>query len=196
MASPNEEYLLRQLATDDQEAFASIYAHYRPIIYRFVYKYLKSSELSDDICQDVFIKVWENRNELSKIKSFKFYLLTIAKNSSFDLLKRAKIESRIEASIVRTYAQTNNAVEEDLQSKEYQRYLQHALTTLPKQSREVFSLCRQQDQTYEEAAQHLGISRNGVKKHMVKSMKILKCALEKDLGISFGIFMPLLWEVM
>jgi RNA polymerase sigma-70 factor (ECF subfamily) len=56
----------------------------------------------------------------------------------------------------------------------------------------MFNLCRVQGKTYDEAAKLLGLSRNTVKKHMVSSMKVLKLAVQKDLGIFFVLFAGLM----
>jgi RNA polymerase sigma-70 factor (ECF subfamily) len=63
---------------------------------------------------------------------------------------------------------------------------------MPPRTVEVFRLCRQQSKTYDEAAEELGITRDAIKKHMVRSMRVLKEAAEKELGVSFCLLFILL----
>ncbi|WP_293688986.1 RNA polymerase sigma factor [Spirosoma sp. 48-14] len=180
------------MSTGDEKAFRKLYDFYRPDLYRFVFKFIKSNELSNDICQEVFMKIWEDRWAIQEVSSFKSYLFTITKNHTFNMLKRAAVEDRIKGEVLRNYTVSKNDTEESLQAREYQQFLQRVLDTLPPQSREVFKLCRQQEKSYDEAAQILGISSSAIKKHMVRSMKVLKFAVEKDMGIAFSVFMQLL----
>ncbi|GAB4036813.1 RNA polymerase sigma factor [Spirosoma jeollabukense] len=189
MTFSNESILLDQIATGNEKAFNKLHDFYRPGIYRFIYKFIKSAELSNDICQEVFMKIWEDRYAIQGINSFKSYLFTITKNHTFNFLKRAAVEDRIKAEFLRNYCLSTNYTEEFLLAKEYQQFLQTVLDTLPPQSRTVFKLCRQQDKSYEEAAQILGVSNNAIKKHMVRSMKVIKCAVRKDMGIAFSLCM-------
>lgn len=190
-ALENEIELLQQAATGDANAFAQLYNHYRTLVYRFIYKYVKSPQLSDDLTQEIFIKVWENKAALTDRLAFKSYLFTISRNHTLNFLKRAAIDSTAKSVILSNYV-PSGSMEESLQTKDYMEYLQSVLTTLTPQSREVFRLCRQEFKSYDQAAEILGISRSAVKKHMVKSMKTLGDAVKRDLGIPLGIFLAYL----
>ncbi|GAB3999826.1 RNA polymerase sigma-70 factor [Spirosoma daeguense] len=190
----NERVLLNQVSTGDEQAFKKLYDEYRPGIYRFIYKFIKSTDLSNDICQEVFMKIWEDRWEIREVNSFRSYLFTITKNHTFNVLKRAAVEDRIKTEVLSNYSISKNDTEDVLQLKEYQQFLQSVLDTLPSQSRNVFKLCRQQGKSYDEAAELLGISSSAIKKHMVRSMKTIKFAVEKDMGIAFSVFLNVLLQ--
>lgn len=190
-ALENEMELLQQAATGDANAFARLYNHYRSLVYRFIYKYVKSPQLADDLSQEIFMKVWENNAALTDRQAFKSYLFTISRNHTLNFLKRAAIDTNAKSLILNSYTPANS-LEEDLHTKDYMEYLQSILSTLTPQSREVFRLCRQEFKSYDEAATILGISRSAVKKHMIKSMKMLGDAVKKDLGIPLGIFLTYL----
>jgi RNA polymerase sigma-70 factor (ECF subfamily) len=189
----DEKLLLMRVSNGDNAAFSEIYNAYKPLAYRFVNKFLKSAPLSEEICQDVFLKIWEKKQEMLTIQSLKSYIFTLAKNQTFNLLKRSSLDRNIKAVIVSAYIQTENTIEDKLHADEYMRYIETILNTLPVQSREVFRLCRQLGKTYDEAAQELGISRSGIKKHMVRSMKVLKHHVQKDFGISLSVILALIY---
>lgn len=191
MALENETELLQKAACGDTNAFALLYGHYRSLVYRFIYKYLKSPQLTDDLTQEIFLKVWESKEALMDRQAFKSYLFTISRNHTLNFLKRASIDTTAKSVILSSY-KPSDSLEEDLQTKDYLAYLQTLLATLSPQNREVFRLCRQEYKSYDEAAEILGISRSAVKKHMIKSMKTLSDAVKRDLGIPLGIFLAVL----
>lgn len=192
MTFSNERTLLNQLSMGDEKAFSKLYDLYQPSLHRFVYKFLKSPDLSNDICQEIFMKIWEDRQTIQEVNSFRSYLFTITKNHTFNTLKRAAVEDRVKADVVKSYRMSKNDTEDIFLTKEYQQFLQSVLDTLSPQSRNVFALCRQQGKSYDEAAQLLGISTSAIKKHMVQSMQKIKFAVERDIGIAFSVFIEVL----
>ena len=123
--------------------------------------------------------------------SFKYYLLTVGKNHSLNTLKKVLSEEKTHSAFISTYNEVNNELEEKLQYDEYQEFINSVLITLTPESRRIFELCRQQEMTYDEAAVVMGVSRNIIKKRMIKSMKVFKVAVEKDLGIAFNTFVAI-----
>lgn len=194
MALPNESLLFGQLAQGNIEAFSAIYSYYAPKTQQFIRKIVKSDELSHDLTQDIFIKIWDQREQLSKVTAFHSYLYTISRNASLNFLKRAATDLRIKRLLLDAYPTQKAVTADTIITADYLAYLNRLLNTLPSQSREVFRLCRQEQMTYDEVADELGISRNTVKKHMVRTMKFLGERVERDLGISWSIILGIfLW---
>jgi RNA polymerase sigma-70 factor (ECF subfamily) len=176
--------LLTLLRSGDDFAFSQLYRRYQGIVYRYLMKMLQSPDLSVDLCQDIFIKFWDKREELPELLSVKAYLLVMARNHAFNFLKRAATDQTAKAEILRFYPTENNTLENTIHFRDYKQYLDTLIAGLSPQSRNIFRLCRQQGKTYDETAEILGISRNTVKKHMVRTMRFLSDSVEKDLGIS------------
>ncbi len=180
--SDNE--LLALVKQCNHSAYLELYNRYHDCVFKFIRKYLKSSELSKDICQNVFLKIWEQRDQVDIIE-FGAYIFTVAKRMSLDFLKRASVEEKAMGLILHSYRPCLNITEDNHQVHDYMAFIETILAGMPEQTRTVFKLCRQQYKSYDEAAQTLGVSGNAIKKHMVRSMKILKNAVEKELGITF-----------
>jgi len=183
----DEKSLIRHVSQGDQKAFSEMYDHYKPALYRFVFNILKSADLTNDTCQEIFIKIWEERAKLHEVISFRYYLLTVGKNHSLNVLKKVLQEEKTLSIFIRDYIEINNELEEKMQFDEYQDFINKVLMTLTPQSRKIFKLCRLQGLSYDEAAMVVGVSRNIIKKHMVKSMKVFRTAVEKDLGIAVNV---------
>jgi len=192
MAAIDETILVNGISLGDRKAFDEIYNQYHSDIYKYTFKFVKSSDCAEDLCQEIFLKVWEKRENLADIRSFKAYLYTVAKNHIFDFLRRASVERSAREEIINASRELKNQVEDSIQSDEYHQHLQKVLNQMSPRNREVFKLCREMDQTYDEAAEVLGISRNAIKKHMVKTMKLLKCSAQKNFGLSFNSLLSLL----
>jgi len=192
LSSLNDDQLLAQIRDGEARAFRKLYENYQPVTYHFLLRFLKSPELTDDLCQEVFIKIWDKREQSPELLSVKSYLLTAAKHHAFNFLKRAAVDQTAKAEILRHTVTEGSNLENAIHFNDYKRYLDGVLATLTPQSREVFRLCRQEGKTYDEAAAELGISRNAIKKHMVRSMRILSDNVERDLGISLTVLLALL----
>lgn len=183
---PNESLFITQLSKGDGLAFEKIYDHYYDRIHLFVLKFVKSSQLAEDLTQEIFIKIWEDRSQLNEKESFRAWLFVIARNHTLNFLKKASRELVGVGEIVRNYQYQGNPVEEQLLEKEYLKKVQEVLDSLPERTREVFRLCREEDKSYDEVTEILGISRNAVKKHMVRSNKVFKENFKDKLKIAFN----------
>lgn len=191
--NPDESVLIKNLANNSERAFYSLYNKYFQQIYSFVLGYVKSPDLTEDICQEIFLKIWHDRTNLSKIKSFKAYLFTITRNYTLNILRKAA-NSRLVMNKVLSYYPTNEKTTENIvQLKEYEQHLQETLAGLSPTARRIFKLCREEQKTYDEAARELGISRNAVKKHMVQTLKTLKALIEGPLEVRWCILFFILY---
>lgn len=182
-----EQDLLHRLSKGDEAAFVSIFDLYSARIYNFIIKYVQSPPLAEDLTQEVFMKLWESRAQVTKIESFKAYLFVIARNHTLNSLKKAFKSEAAVGEVVKNYVTQRSNTEEDILHKEYLQFLKRVLDSLPERSRRIFILCREEGKSYEEVAAAMGISKNAVKNHMVFSMKLLRSSVQKDLGISMGV---------
>lgn len=188
----SEQYLLQQLIAGDEDGFVGLYEIHHRAIYNFILRYVSSAPLAEDLTQEVFIKIWESRQNLVEVKSFKAYLFVTARNHTLNSLK---VVFRSEAAIgelVSGFVNLRNSTEDEILHKDYLLFLKNTLNNLPERTREIFKLCREEQKSYEEVAKTLNISRNAVKNHMVQSMKVLGSSIKKEFGISLTIIIALL----
>ena len=166
-----------RVAKGDQRAFASIVDHYTPIIYPYLLYWIKNVHLVQEVTQDVFVRVWNNREKLPEIANFAGYLYVIARN---------KANSALHAELLGVKNELSEAMEaylvqppSSLEAKELEALLHTLIETLPPKRREIFKLSRELGLTYEEIAQQQGISRNTVKGHMVAALVYLRDNLKE-----------------
>lgn len=170
----NDKELISLLQNSDEAALRAIYdTHIRQLHY-FILRTAKSRQLAEDVVQDVFIKVWENRMHIDAEQPFKPYLYTIAKRHLLNLLKRVQHETYIVEEI-RKYASTvEDTTDMALDFQESNAAITEAINKLPSQCREVFVRCKIKGLSYQQAAEELGITEGTVNSQMVKALKSIR----------------------
>ena len=135
------------------------------------YLYYKSSEieLSEDLSQEVFLKLWENIDKI-KQDTVKSYLYTIAGNLFKNHYNRKKVEFKFTSSLTESMAESPEFL---MEFKEFDKILQSALAKIPEKSRIVFLMSRIDKLTYKEIAERLQLSVKAVEKRMKKALEIL-----------------------
>ena len=191
----DDHMLLSRIREGDEAAFAIFYEQHWTSIHRFVMKYVKCRDLSDDVTQDIFIRLWEGRADLPEIASLRSYLFIVARNAAFNFLKKASVQENLKEKIVLAAVESSNPTEDNLLSAEYLDHLKRAVETLPVQTQKIFKLCREEEKSYQEVSQMLGISRDAVKKHMVRSMKLLRLTIQNGLHMLLSILVVLAWAL-
>jgi len=170
----DEVSLLNQLKDGNSGAYMQLYDHYHQKLYVYILRFVKIPAIAEDILQDVFLKIWEVRQQINPGMSFNGYLYRISRNMVFKLMKKIAADDELRLKVMH---QLNNSVEEahlKLQWKQYDKMLNDAVNLLPPKRQQVFKLCREQGMKYDEVAEKLGISRNTVKEHMISAMKSVK----------------------
>lgn len=177
-----EDKLLQAIAESDERAFSQIYCHYHPVLYPYVLRLVKLPALAEDVVQDIFLKIWEGRNQLPGVKYFPAFLFTVARNHTLNVLQSVSRSNHALATLIRQFQEQR--IDDEALSKDYRLFIEKTLLSIPPRSREIFRKCREQAMTYEEVAAEMGISRNAVKKHMVAAIRVLRESAQRDLGIS------------
>jgi RNA polymerase sigma-70 factor (ECF subfamily) len=165
-----------RIKRSDPEAFRALFDLYQQSIYNFIYLKLKDTAAAEDVVQEAFIRVWENRLQLDEDRSVRTYLFTIANNLALNVIRHQKIVLKHQAE----RSQESMAADEtylEVESRELQNAFIKALMDLPKAPRQAFMLSRFEDMKYKEIADRLGISVKTVENHIGKALKLLRRAL-------------------
>jgi len=181
----NELQLLEQLIAGDAESFRKIYEYYRPKIFLFALRLTKSKSEAEEVVQEAFVRLWEKREQVKIEKKFNAYILTITKNLVLDGLKKAAYDKTIQQKIYQNMQALRNATVDQLIEKELTRLHQQAVNRLSPQKKVVFILSREEELSYEEIAEKLGVSKNTVRNQMSDSLKSIREYLAVHPGIAF-----------
>jgi RNA polymerase sigma-70 factor (family 1) len=170
----NPELLIR-LKNGDIIAFDELYKLYSHKLFSFVLRILKDEADSDDIVQEVFLKIWEYREKLGDYKLMNSFIFTIAYNNSISLIRK-RISSTKYIDYLRTLSvkQTQGNLITEIELIELNNQVENLIFNLPARQKQVFLLHREKGLTYPEIAEELEISKNTVENHMVKALKYLR----------------------
>ncbi len=90
MKAYTDEQLVAHYLKGDEEALENLIKRYLKPIYSFTFRFVRNSQETEDITQNVFVKVWKNLKKFDQKKKFKTWIFAIAKNTCFDWQKKKK----------------------------------------------------------------------------------------------------------
>lgn len=194
MDDVEERELLLKLQKGDHHAFNQIYDHYKIQLGLRILRMVKSTEIAEELLQDMFMRLWTNRENIDPSKSVKAYLYQIAKNMVIDLMRRASKEQHILQQIIQSSSEIYDHVEESLFRKENEAILQLAIDQLPPQRKKIFVHCKLEGMSYKEVAELYSISTSTVNDHIQKSTHLIREYLMKKPGLQLSVVLAILFS--
>jgi RNA polymerase sigma-70 factor (family 1) len=191
----DEKTLLRMTANGNRQAFTQLYAIHLQTLSRYIFLFIKSQEETEEILQEIFIKIWENREKLSEVDSLKNYLFRIAKNKLLDKVRHLQIRKRAHLEIIRTRNISETTTSDQYAYKEYYLVVQQAIEKLPPRRKLIFRLNIENGLSQDEIATQLHISKSVVQKQMYRASLFVREYLFKNSEISFLLLFPILFNV-
>jgi RNA polymerase sigma-70 factor (family 1) len=170
----NESELLALIGDGDKRSFDALFKKYHKYVFAFSRKITRSDDLAKEIVQDVFLKIWLNRDKLKSLETFGAYLNVMVRNQCFSILRQLSQENKATESFKLKNAGHVNSTLEALDYREAERLLSQAIETLSPQQRMVYMLCHQQGKKYEEAAKEMNISSQTVHAYMKDALRKIR----------------------
>lgn len=159
---------------DIHTSFESLFRQYYDSLCSYACTFLKEEAGSEDIVQEIFIKIWEQRKDLIGSPQLKFYLFTAVRNNCLTALARNKKKSFCELGDEEVFDEMPLRIEATEREADPKILLAKAMEQLSPKCREVFMLSRLSGQTYQQIADSLEISIKTVENQMGKAIKTLK----------------------
>lgn len=162
---------------------------YEPLC-RFANAFLHDSDKSEELVQDVFYRLWKEREKRKITTSIKSYLYAVTKNECLQLIQHLKVEERYKnyISLMRNEYYADPA--KQLEYKEMNKRVEETLNSLPERCRQIFELNRYEGLKYKEIAKKLNISPKTVEANISKALKAFRINL-KDADLAFTIILLL-----
>ena len=166
--------LVRQIKSSNVEVYKSVFTQYHDEIFNFLYYKMGNIQAAEDVLQDTFVTLWENRHNLKEDLSLKSYLYTLAKNKALNFIRHQNV--------VLKYQQTQKTASIDeqtaspqtvLEAKEFHEVFLKAAGKLPEMQRIVFMMSRFEQLSNKEIAKRLDISVKTVATHIGRATKKL-----------------------
>jgi RNA polymerase sigma-70 factor (ECF subfamily) len=189
MTQIGEEHLLvRQFKKGDHHSFKILYGRYAPKLYGFSRRYLNSDADSEEIVQEVFLRIWEKRENIDESQSFSSYIFQAAKHKIFNGFRKKINEQAYLDFIVLAEKSSFRFTEMDVEYNEIKAKAEKSINSMPPKRQEIFRLSREQGLKNKEIADKLQISIKTVENQMSQALKFLKNEL-KDYQLFILIFL-------
>lgn len=181
LIDPNEErYLLIKVSNGDQIAFRKIYDAYFDRLSSYVFKFNKSEEMTAEIVQDVFLKLWLSRNLLGNINSLQAYIFTAARNLSIDHLRKLARETQLVELLDEHLKIAQDDIDQQLGLAELRSIIDKAMEELSDQKKQIFKLSKLDGLSHDEIADLMQLSKSTVKNHLSETLKHLREHLRQN----------------
>ena len=172
MTELNEKYLISRLKKSDRSAFGQLFEHYYPIALSFAKSMLHNKTAAEDLIQNVFMRIWANREHLEENKRLKNYLMVAIRNEVYYFLRSEmkKKHEDIHPEIMDHSTSTDSAIS----AKEIEKGISGTLAAMPERRRRIFEMSREDKLSNSEIAQRLDISTRTVEKHIENALADLR----------------------
>jgi RNA polymerase sigma-70 factor (ECF subfamily) len=176
---------MNELYMDERSFEQHFKAHFKELL-AYACTILKSEELGEEVVQNVFFKLWQNRERTQVHTSLRAYLYRSVHNESMNYLKHVQVKNQHQV-----YAMQQKRQETDpallMQGKELEERIRKALNELPEQCRTIFQMSRFGEMKYREIADALQLSVKTVENQMGKALQLMRLKLA-DVLVTIIIF--------
>jgi len=162
---------------------------YRVKIFHFILKFVKDSELAEDLTQDILLKIWIRREKISCLEDVDAYIFTMSKNHVMDHFNKLAKEKTYQEEVWHLLQRAENRVESEMILKDIQDQLDTLLKGLPPRQRQVFKLSLENGLSLNEISDKLHIAPNTAKNHLSRALKVARSQMKPES------FLLLLWAL-
>lgn len=175
MNNIDDKILVEGVIRGDKNAFEKLFNRYNKIVYYFAYSYLKNQAKSENLVQDIFLKIWKGRENLDPEKNFKNFVFTISKNRILDGFKKEANEKKYNSYLShKEYSFVTENTYNDVVLQELQRLLSSIEDELPPKRGNIYRLSRHQHLSNKKIAESLDISEKTVENQITLALKYIK----------------------
>ncbi len=171
----DDRVLIEAFQAGDEFAFVSLYNRYKGPVYAFCVKMLLDRTQAQDVMQETFLRIYENRDRLMKSSSFKAWLFTIARNQCLNQLRRASKQVPLDEGVAQVFP---DGPVSRLEKSEQVEMVNYYLAQLKPDYREVIILREYQNLSYEEIAAVTRSTLSAVKSRLFKARRKLALFIE------------------
>lgn len=164
----------------NKAAFEHFFKENYSSLCRFAYGYTKDADDAEELVQNCFVKLWEDRKTLVIGNSLKPYLFSMIKNASLNQIKHISVREEYKEYNERQINESHT-MEDEMDANLLQDKISLAIQNMPPQRKRIFEMSRFEGLKYREIAEHLNISIKTVENHMGSAMRYLRVELKDHL---------------
>ncbi len=160
-----ERVTLEHVSKGDEMAFEELFNAYHQELGGYVLRLTKSLSLTEEIVQDVFFKIWTNREQLNQINNFRSYLFIVSRNHAYNVMRQQLRKEVLHQTWVEQHLHDLTSDAEPDKEKFY-TLIDEAVLLLPPQQQKAWILSRREGLKHKEIASKLVLSQETVKRHI------------------------------
>ena len=170
-----ETELLSLLQRGEHKAMEDIYRYYWEEVLDAAYKRVREEEIAQDICQEIFISLWENRETIELKGSLSAYFMGAVKYRVINYLRSSQVKEKHQEDLrLLMRENTGLSAAQGLMLKELHLEVEEAIQELPERMRLIFSMSRREEKTIREISEELDLSAQTVKNQISSALKVMK----------------------
>lgn len=174
----SDRQLFMEVSEGDERAFQHIFTRYYPRMISFAGMMVKSPYAAEEIVQEVFIRLWEQREVLAEVKSPENFVFIVIRNHTFNYLRAAANEQNRREQLWEALQQRAADETITLEMQEADQFFEKILAKLSPQQQKIFRMSREEGFSHQQIADELQLSKDTVKKHIANSLKVFKSYLK------------------
>jgi RNA polymerase sigma-70 factor, ECF subfamily len=175
------------IQSDSEQTVRQLFDEHFHHLVLSAFRYLNDYDQAKDIVQDVFVKVWQNFEQVRHMTDLKGYLYKAVRNSSMNFLKHVKVREKFVVDFEKSGFSVEQSHEDVLTEEETKTRIHQAVNKLPDTWREAFILSKYDNLKYHEIAEEMNISQKTVEKYISKALHFLRKELKDLLLVSIFI---------
>ncbi len=166
---------------NDEQAYEQLFHHFYPSLYQFALSFVKTGQLAEEVVSDVFIRIWQKRAALARIRDLKLYLFISTKNTSLNYLRQQKHDTLLPDDYRVQLRSVYSDPEQLLITAEMINRVQQAINQLPPRCQLIFKLIKDDGLKYKEVAGLLNLSLKTVENQMTLALRKIGSAISFDI---------------
>jgi len=174
----DSKFLIDRLKNGNETAYELLFKEYYKVLVIFASKYIKDIEASKELVQELFVHIYEKRENLDINSSLKSYLFRSVHNRSINIINSKKIRDRYAENYIKNTDIIINTIEQEVNVSEMENALHTAINELPSRCKTIFKMNRFDGLSNNEIAEKLTLSKRTVETQISKALKILRIKLE------------------
>lgn len=170
----NDAELINQILIGNMNAFTFLVNRYQKLVLHISGRIIQRQDDIEDVCQDVFIKVFQNLIKYRSECKLSTWIATIAYNTSINHLRKYKNDDKVSTDDTAVFAKLTEFRSDEYEKADLHRYIREQIDLLPVQYRTVLTLFHLEEFSYQEIEQITGMPEGTVKNYLFRAKALLK----------------------
>jgi len=174
-----EKIYLKKLKSGDPKALEYFFIKYHKKVFFYIQNFVREKEVAEDILQDVFLSIWQNKHNINIEYSFASFIFKIAKNKSLNFIRKS-LNKKVYLNYIKEKDEEYDfEIDKKIDYKELEFYFFKFINELPEKRREIFLSSINEGLSYKEIAKKFNISENTVDTQIRYSLKYIREKIRK-----------------